>query len=63
MTDLDKLGNNIRCLRIAYGETQEDLGWAIGVEKNTISYYEKGRMTFYGNISDSGQLSVAAESV
>ncbi len=43
MTDLDKLGNNIRCLRIAYGETQEDLGWAIGVEKNTISYYEKGK--------------------
>lgn len=39
-TDLGKLGRNIRCLRVAYGETQEELGWSIGVEKNTISYYE-----------------------
>lgn len=23
--------------------TQEELGWAIGVEKNTISYYENGK--------------------
>lgn len=41
-TELEKIGNNIRCLRIAYGETQEDLGEAIGVEKSTISNYENG---------------------
>ena len=38
-----KLGNNIRGLRKAYGETQEELGFALGVEKNTISSYETGR--------------------
>lgn len=37
------LGNNIRLLRLAYGETQEELGAAIGVEKNTISHYEHGK--------------------
>lgn len=40
---MNKLGNNIRCLRMAYGETQEQLGFAIDVAKNTISSYEKGR--------------------
>jgi len=40
---LSKLGDNIRCLRKAYGETQEELGFALGVEKNTISSYETGR--------------------
>ena len=34
MNITEKLGNNIRCLRMAYGETQEQLGDAIGVEKN-----------------------------
>lgn len=43
MNKLEKLENNIRCLRVAYGETQEQLGDAIGVEKNTVSSYEKGR--------------------
>ena len=43
MSDLKKLGANIRSLRIAYGETQEQLGEAIFVEKNTISYYENGK--------------------
>lgn len=43
MNITEKLGNNIRCLRVAYGETQEQLGDAIGVEKNTVSSYEKGR--------------------
>lgn len=38
----NKLGKNIRALRKAYGETQEELGYAINVEKNTISYYETG---------------------
>lgn len=33
MSDLKKLGANIRSLRIAYGETQEQLGEAIFVEK------------------------------
>lgn len=43
MDKICKLGNNIRSLRIANGETQEQLGQAIGVEKNTISYYENGK--------------------
>ena len=43
MNITEKLGNNIRCLRVAYGETQEKLGDVIGVEKNTVSSYEKGR--------------------
>jgi len=43
MSDLKKLGANIRSLRIAYGETQEQLGEAIFVEKNTVSYYETGK--------------------
>lgn len=40
---LARLGNNIRCIRVAYGETQEQLGFIIGVEKTTISQYENGR--------------------
>ena len=40
---MTRLGNNIRGLRKAYGETQEELGFALGVEKNTISSYETGR--------------------
>ena len=43
MSGLKKLGNNIRSLRIAYGETQEQLGEAIYVEKNTVSNYENGK--------------------
>ncbi|MCM1233072.1 MAG: helix-turn-helix domain-containing protein [Ruminococcus flavefaciens] len=43
MDKVEMLGNNIRCLRIAYGETQEQLGDAINVAKNTVSSYEKGR--------------------
>lgn len=43
MSDLKKLGANIRSLRMAYGETQEQLGEAIFVEKNTVSYYENGK--------------------
>ena len=43
MTSLEKLGANIKSLRCAFGETQEQLGEAIYVEKNTISYYEKGQ--------------------
>lgn len=43
MNKAKKLGINIRCLRVAYGETQEQLGNAINVAKNTISSYEKGR--------------------
>lgn len=43
MSDLKKLGANIRSLRIAYGETQEQLGEAVFVEKNTVSYYENGK--------------------
>lgn len=37
-----RLGENIRALRNAYGETQEELGTVIHVEKTTISNYEKG---------------------
>lgn len=43
MYDIKKLGANIRCLRKAHGETQEELGVAIAVEKNTISNYENGK--------------------
>lgn len=42
MYDLMRLGTNIKSLRNAYGETQEELGTAIFVEKNTISSYETG---------------------
>lgn len=41
---MSMLGKNIRSLRKAYGETQEQLGQAIGgYEKNAISYYENGQ--------------------
>ena len=43
MYDPARLGANIRSLRLAYGETQEQLGEAIHVEKNTVSYYETGK--------------------
>lgn len=43
MSYTSRLGNNIRCIRIAYGETQEQLGFIIGVEKTTISQYENGK--------------------
>lgn len=43
MSDSNRLGKNIRSLRVAYGETQEQLGEAIGnFAKNAISYYETG---------------------
>ena len=42
MGDLKKLGANIRSLRIAYGETQEQLGEAIYVEKNTVCLFVSG---------------------
>lgn len=40
---MELLGANIRSLRMAYGETQEQLGVALHVEKNTVSYYENGK--------------------
>ncbi len=43
MNDLIRLGNNIRSLRNAYGESQEKLGEVIYVGKNTVSYYEQGK--------------------
>lgn len=43
MADLMRLGANIRGLRTAFGESQEELGAAIFVEKNTVSYYESGK--------------------
>ena len=43
MDRTEQLGKNIKCLRLAFGETQEQLGAAIMVEKNTISSYERGR--------------------
>ena len=42
MSNLERLGANIRSLRKAYGETQEELGAALDVEKSTVSNYEKG---------------------
>ena len=38
-----RLGLNIRSLRKAYSETQEELGAILHVEKNTVSYYERGK--------------------
>lgn len=43
MNEAQRLGKNIRALRNAHEETQEKLGYAIGVEKNAISYYENGK--------------------
>lgn len=43
MSDLKRLGANIRNLRMGYGETQEQLGEVLFVEKNTVSYYESGK--------------------
>ena len=43
MSSLERLGANIRALRKAYGETQEELGVALSIEKNTVSYYENGK--------------------
>lgn len=43
MNRTNQLGENIRGLRLAHRETQEQLGMAINVEKNTISSYETGR--------------------
>ena len=42
MTTLERIGNNIRHLREAYGESQEQLGFIIDVAKATISSYENG---------------------
>lgn len=44
MIDNMLVGNNIRSLRIAYGESQEELGRSINVTKNSISNYENGRI-------------------
>lgn len=38
-----KIGVNIRDLRKAHGETQQELGRALNVEFNTISMYESGK--------------------
>lgn len=43
MSGGSRLGSNICSLRKAYGETQEELGAILHVEKNTVSYYERGK--------------------
>ncbi len=40
-----RTGMNIRLLRKVWGQTQKELGSAIGVESNTISMYESGART------------------
>lgn len=42
MDDYIKIGKNIRYLRTAFGETQEELGRAIHVTKSAVSNYERG---------------------
>lgn len=42
MSTENQLGVNIRSLRKAFGETQEQLGEALHIEKNTVSSYETG---------------------
>ena len=44
--DDNRLGNNIRALRLAYGERQEDLAKAVNVSRTNIINYEKNG---YGN--------------
>lgn len=39
--DTNRLGNNIRALREAHGETQEQLAIAIGTSRTNIIHYEK----------------------
>ena len=43
MIDLERMGKNIKALRNAFGETQEELGEILGIEKNTVSYYENAK--------------------
>lgn len=42
MEDYKKIGNNIRSLRHAYGESQEELGRILHVTKSAVSNYERG---------------------
>lgn len=41
MADMERLGNNIRILRNAFHETQKELAYAVHVNHNEISYYER----------------------
>lgn len=43
MNNMERVGANIRILRTAYGETEEELGAAIFAGKSTISNFETGR--------------------
>jgi transcriptional regulator with XRE-family HTH domain len=40
-----RIGTNIKLLRKSWGQTQKELGRALGVESNTISMYESGART------------------
>lgn len=42
-TEPSRLGRNIKDLRKAHGETQQELGRFLNVEDNTISMYENGK--------------------
>lgn len=42
MQDMNRLGKNIQSLRKAFGESQSEFGDAIGLHKNTVSFYETG---------------------
>ena len=53
MSPANRFATNLRNLRRAYGETQEQLGTVIYTEKNTISSYENGhRMPSEKTLSD-----------
>ncbi len=43
MKGIENMNNNIRTLRIAYGESQAELGRFLGFDRKTISSYENGR--------------------
>ena len=45
INDSNRLGNNIRALRIFYGESQKNLATHLFVNRNTISHYENGKRT------------------
>ena len=42
MLKKEEIGKNIKALREVYGETQEEMGDVLFLDKNTISKYELG---------------------
>lgn len=61
---VNNIGNNIRCLRRAYGETQSELSSVLGLESpNTISNYERGDAEITFEIKDKNYSTIAEPKV